>query len=44
VVAEGIETEAEFEAVRELGCEAGQGYYLQAPAPAAEIEEALSLR
>ena len=42
VVAEGVETEAEFEAVKELGCDSVQGYYLQAPATAAEIEEALA--
>jgi EAL domain-containing protein (putative c-di-GMP-specific phosphodiesterase class I) len=31
VVAEGIETEAEFETVRELGCHLCQGFYLARP-------------
>jgi diguanylate cyclase (GGDEF)-like protein len=35
VVAEGIETEAELSALRELGCEFGQGFLLGRPAPAA---------
>jgi DNA-binding NarL/FixJ family response regulator/EAL domain-containing protein (putative c-di-GMP-specific phosphodiesterase class I) len=33
VVAEGIETSAELEAVRDLGADAAQGYYLGRPAP-----------
>jgi diguanylate cyclase (GGDEF)-like protein len=36
VVAEGIETEEQLAAMRELGCEMGQGYYF---APPAEIVE-----
>ncbi|HVA03982.1 MAG TPA: EAL domain-containing protein [Acidimicrobiales bacterium] len=31
IVAEGIETEAEFETLRRLGCRFGQGYYLGRP-------------
>ena len=31
LVAEGIETEAEFEMLRSLGCRYGQGYYLGRP-------------
>jgi diguanylate cyclase (GGDEF)-like protein len=31
VVAEGIESEDELDALRELGCELGQGFYLAAP-------------
>jgi EAL domain-containing protein (putative c-di-GMP-specific phosphodiesterase class I) len=42
VVAEGVETEAEFAVVRELECDAVQGFYLQGPAPPEEIEEALA--
>ena len=34
VVAEGIETPEELQALRELGCEYGQGYLLGRPAPA----------
>ncbi len=33
VVAEGIETNAELEAARELGCELGQGFLLGRPTP-----------
>ncbi|HEX2553103.1 MAG TPA: EAL domain-containing response regulator [Microvirga sp.] len=33
VVAEGIETHADLEALRELGCEQGQGYLLGRPMP-----------
>ncbi len=32
-VAEGIETEAQFNALRELGCEYGQGYWISRPVP-----------
>lgn len=31
VVAEGIETEAEFRACREIGCDLGQGYWISRP-------------
>lgn len=31
VVAEGIETEAEFRACREIGCDLGQGYWIARP-------------
>ncbi|MBP6813586.1 MAG: EAL domain-containing protein [Burkholderiaceae bacterium] len=31
VVAEGVETQAQLELLRELGCEAGQGYLFQRP-------------
>jgi EAL domain-containing protein (putative c-di-GMP-specific phosphodiesterase class I) len=34
VVAEGIETEEELQALKDLGCEYGQGYLLGRPAPA----------
>ena len=44
VVAEGVETEAEFEVVRQLGCDAVQGYYLQGPAAPEEIERTLGGR
>jgi EAL domain-containing protein (putative c-di-GMP-specific phosphodiesterase class I) len=37
VVAEGIETEAEYEALRRLGAPVGQGYYLWRPAPLEDI-------
>ena len=31
VVAEGIETRAQLDVLRELGCDLGQGYYFAAP-------------
>jgi EAL domain-containing protein (putative c-di-GMP-specific phosphodiesterase class I) len=34
VVAEGVETEAQLDILRELGCDTVQGYYLARPAPA----------
>ena len=37
VVAEGIETEAERDALRGIGIEKGQGYFLDRPAPAGEV-------
>ena len=36
-LAEGIETEAEWHALTERGCELGQGYFFSRPVPAAEI-------
>jgi EAL domain-containing protein (putative c-di-GMP-specific phosphodiesterase class I) len=37
VVAEGIETAETFEALRDRGCDRGQGYQLQRPLPATEM-------
>jgi len=34
VVAEGIETREHYEALRELGCDIGQGYWIAKPMPA----------
>jgi diguanylate cyclase (GGDEF)-like protein/PAS domain S-box-containing protein len=39
VVAEGVETDAQLRAVRELGCEAVQGYFFSTPVSAEEIAE-----
>ncbi len=36
-VAEGVETAAEWDLLREMGCHAAQGYYIAAPMPAAEF-------
>ncbi|MFT4583299.1 MAG: diguanylate cyclase (GGDEF)-like protein [Gammaproteobacteria bacterium] len=41
-VAEGIETLATLEALRELGCDYGQGYYLCRPKAAQDISSILS--
>ncbi len=37
VIAEGIETEAQLERLRSIGCRFGQGYLFGAPAPAALV-------
>jgi len=42
VVAEGIEHNVQVEALRDLGCEIGQGYQFGRPIPAAEIGKLLS--
>jgi len=44
VIAEGVETEAVRNRLRALGCDAAQGYYIQRPAPAAEISAWMSER
>lgn len=41
VLAEGIETREQLEALRELGCHEGQGYYFSRPLPLAEFEHLL---
>jgi diguanylate cyclase (GGDEF)-like protein/PAS domain S-box-containing protein len=38
VIAEGIETEQQFQLLLEAGCDYGQGYLISKPAPAEEIE------
>jgi diguanylate cyclase (GGDEF)-like protein len=40
-VAEGIEEQGELEVMREIGCEAGQGYLFQRPVPAEQFEQFL---
>ncbi len=43
-IAEGIETAAQVEHLRELGCRFGQGYHLGVPLDARETEEMLRER
>jgi diguanylate cyclase (GGDEF)-like protein/PAS domain S-box-containing protein len=38
-VAEGVETEAHYRALREMGCEAAQGYHIARPMPAPALLE-----
>jgi diguanylate cyclase (GGDEF)-like protein/PAS domain S-box-containing protein len=42
-VAEGIETPAQLDALRELGCDIGQGFLLGRPLPAEEVRALLEL-
>jgi len=42
VVAEGVETAAQAEMLKEMGCELAQGYLYSKPAPAETIEQLLS--
>lgn len=37
VVAEGVETEATFDELRDYGCDEAQGFYIHPPAPADEL-------
>ena len=39
VVAEGVETETQFEYLKSLGCELFQGYFLSHPLPISEFEK-----
>jgi EAL domain-containing protein (putative c-di-GMP-specific phosphodiesterase class I) len=41
LVAEGIETRSQYETLREMGCDVGQGYLLSRPLPAQEAERIL---
>ncbi|MDG0809343.1 EAL domain-containing protein [Cohnella rhizosphaerae] len=38
VIAEGVETPAQMDRLRELRCDIAQGYYIDRPMPAAELE------
>ena len=40
-VAEGVETDEELRWLRELGCDAVQGYLLGRPAPGRDVEHLL---
>jgi predicted signal transduction protein with EAL and GGDEF domain len=43
VVAEGVETDAQLELLRELGCDEVQGFLLSPPVPAAQLEALLGI-
>jgi diguanylate cyclase (GGDEF)-like protein/PAS domain S-box-containing protein len=44
VIAEGIETTAQLQRLREVGCEYGQGYLLAKPLPAPQVDALLDAR
>lgn len=44
IVAEGIEDKAQFDALREMGCQYGQGYYMAKPATVEKTVELLESR
>ena len=44
VVAEGVETQEAFDALRGLGCTLAQGYLISRPVPAAELAQLLADR
>ena len=39
VIAEGIETREQFDLLRQMQCDFGQGFYFARPMPAAEFEQ-----
>ena len=41
MIAEGVETEAQMLALRELGCDIVQGYYFSKPVPPEEFDSFL---
>ena len=42
VIAEGIETEQQYQVLQQLGCDAGQGYFIGRPMPLKAVQEWLS--
>jgi diguanylate cyclase (GGDEF)-like protein/PAS domain S-box-containing protein len=42
VVAEGVETQAQVDLLKDIGCELAQGYFYSKPAPADNIEQLLT--
>ena len=44
VIAEGVETEEQMKALKDLGCDIVQGYYFSKPVPPEEMEEFILVR
>ena len=44
VVAEGVETEVQYQLLKQVGCDCVQGYYFSKPLPAAEFEAVVESR
>jgi EAL domain-containing protein (putative c-di-GMP-specific phosphodiesterase class I) len=44
MVAEGVETQVAYAALRRLGCDQAQGFLMSKPVPAAELDDWLSNR
>ena len=44
VVAEGVETQAQVDLLKDIGCELAQGYFYSRPVPAEAIEQLLNAR
>ncbi len=42
VIAEGIETEQQYQVLQQLGCDAGQGYFIGRPMPLEAVQEWLT--
>ena len=42
-IAEGVETEQQLDYLREVGCDAVQGFVFDKPMPAAEFEKRLAV-
>ena len=39
VIAEGVESEADYRYLAEIGCDYGQGYYIDRPLPVSQLEK-----
>ena len=43
-IAEGVETQLQYEFLKSLGCDFAQGFYFNAPMPASELENLIMMR
>ena len=39
VIAEGIETQSQYQMLQQMGCDTGQGYFIAKPMPVDEVME-----